>query len=241
MPEHGSKVGSGCYTAAVFTGLVQTTGVVRALREGPQSRRVVIGFESAPLTAADHEIGASVCVSGVCLTVTETGDDHFAADIAFETLAVTTLGRLTIGARVNIEPSLRLGDALGGHLVSGHVDGVGRLVRVEARDEARECWFWVPEPLRRYVAVKGSIAVDGVSLTVNRVDETGFMVGLIPHTLEVTTLGPLVELVGRVGHVGHVGHAAADGTAAVDVNLEVDMLARYVERLLQFPRVPQVI
>jgi riboflavin synthase len=218
----------------VFTGLVQTTGVVRALREGPQSRRVVIGFEApGQLAAADREIGASVCVSGVCLTVTETGDDHFAADIAFETLAVTTLGALTIGARVNIEPSLRLGDALGGHLVSGHVDGVGRLIRVEARDDARECWFWVPEPLRRYVAVKGSIAVDGVSLTVNRVDETGFMVGLIPHTLEVTTLGELVGLVGLVGHAGHVGH--------VEVNLEVDMLARYVERLLQFSTVPQVI
>lgn len=219
----------------MFTGLVQTTGVVRALREGPQSRRVVIGFESATadegagLAAADREIGASVCVSGVCLTVTETGDDHFAADIAFETLAVTTLGALTIGARVNIEPSLRLGDALGGHLVSGHVDGVGRLIRVEARDEARECWFWVPEHLRRYVAVKGSVAVDGVSLTVNRVDETGFMVGLIPHTLEVTTLGSLVEVVGHAEYVQHV-----------EVNLEVDMLARYVERLLQFSQLPQV-
>jgi riboflavin synthase len=213
----------------VFTGLVQTTGVVRALRERPQSRRVVVGFEpGAELAAADREIGASVCVSGVCLTVTETADDHFAADVAFETLAVTTLGALTVGARVNIEPSLRLGDALGGHLVSGHVDGVGRLVRVESRGDARECWFWVPEPLRRYVAVKGSIAVDGVSLTVNRVDETGFMVGLIPHTLQVTTLGPLVE--------------RSSSTPAPEVNLEVDMLARYVERLLQFsspvPRSP---
>jgi riboflavin synthase len=213
----------------VFTGLVQTTGVVRALRERPQSRRVVVGFEpGAELAAADREIGASVCVSGVCLTVTETADDHFAADVAFETLAVTTLGALTVGARVNIEPSLRLGDALGGHLVSGHVDGVGRLVRVESRGDARECWFWVPEPLRRYVAVKGSIAVDGVSLTVNRVDETGFMVGLIPHTLQVTTLGPLVE--------------RQSSTPAPEVNLEVDMLARYVERLLQFsspvPRPP---
>lgn len=247
MPRRGSKAGSGCYTAAVFTGLVQTTGVVRALREGlagdsdcagrgpeksPQSRRVVIGFESAgttgrgsPLAAADREIGASVCVSGVCLTVTETSDDHFAADIAFETLAVTTLGALTIGARVNLEPSLRIGDALGGHLVSGHVDGVGRLLRVEARDAARECWFLVPEPLRRYVAVKGSIAVDGVSLTVNRVDETGFMVGLIPHTLEVTTLGPLLE------------RWVSGGSPGVEVNLEVDMLARYVERLLQFSKV----
>lgn len=198
----------------MFTGLVQTTGVVRALREGPQSRHVIIATD---LPAADRQLGASVCVSGVCLTVTETADDHFAADVAFETLAVTTLGALHVDARVNLEPSLRMGDALGGHLVSGHVDGVGRLVRVEARGDARECWFWVPEPLRRYIAVKGSVAVDGVSLTVNRVDETGFMVGLIPHTLYVTTLG---DLVARAG--------------TPDVNLEVDMLARYVERLLQF-------
>ena len=200
----------------MFTGLVQTTGVVRALREGPQSRAVIIGAPG--LLAADREIGASVCVSGVCLTVTEIGDDFFAADVAFETLAVTTLGQLTVDARVNIEPSLRLGDALGGHLVSGHVDGVGRLLRVEARGDARECWFWMPEPLRRYVAVKGSITVDGVRLTVNRVDETGFMVGLIPHTLQVTTLGSLVERVEQ----------------QPAVNLEVDVLARYVERLLQF-------
>jgi riboflavin synthase len=209
----------------VFTGLVQTTGVVRALREGPQSRRVVIGVGGglgAGLESTDREIGASVCVSGVCLTVTETGEDFFAADVAFETLAVTTLGQLSVDARVNIEPSLRLGDALGGHLVSGHVDGVGRLSRASAHGDARECWFWVPEPLRRYVAVKGSIAVDGVSLTVNRVDETGFMVGLIPHTLQVTTLGSLVEQVVR----------------QPAVNLEVDMLARYVERLLQFPSRP---
>jgi riboflavin synthase len=228
MPDHGPRAGSGCYTAAVFTGLVQTTGVVRAVREGPQSRRVVVGFEAGSLAAADREIGASVCVSGVCLTVTETSDDHFAADVAFETLAVTTLAALTIGARVNLEPSLRLGDALGGHLVSGHVDGVGRLVRVEVRGDARECWFWLPEPLRRYVAVKGSIAVDGVSLTVNQVDETGFMVGLIPHTLEVTTLGSIVE---------RCSEPASTPAWTPEVNFEVDMLARYVERLLQFSQV----
>ncbi len=199
----------------MFTGLVQTTGVVRALREGPQNRCVIIATD---LPAADRQLGASVCVSGVCLTVTESGDDFFAADVAFETLAVTTLAALEVGARVNLEPSLRVGDALGGHLVSGHVDGVGRLVRVEPRGEARECWFWVPEPLRRYIAVKGSVAVDGVSLTVNRVDETGFMVGLIPHTLQITTLGALVRSSGP----------------DTPVNLEVDMLARYVERNLQF-------
>ncbi len=202
----------------MFTGLVQTTGVVRELVPGPQSRRLVI---AAKLGDLDRTIGASVCVSGVCLTVTESSPTQFAADVGFETLAVTTLADLQLGSRVNLEPSLRLGDSLGGHLVSGHVDGVGHLRSVEARGDAREVWVFVPEPLRRYVAVKGSIAVDGVSLTINRVDEVGFMVGLIPHTLEVTTLGDKLEQL-------------ATGTQ-VPVNLEVDMLARYVERLSQFP------
>jgi riboflavin synthase len=209
----------------VFTGLVQTTGVVHELRPGPESRRLVIDVVGPPLAEGDRAIGASVCVSGVCLTVTETGPTRFAADVAFETLAVTTLGALQHGSRVNLEPSLRLGDPLGGHLVSGHVDGVGHLRSVEARGDAREVWVFVPEPLRRYIAGKGSIAIDGVSLTVNRLDETGFMVGLIPHTLEVTTLGAkLAEL--------------SAGAAPVAVNLEVDLLARYVERLLQAPTAP---
>lgn len=202
----------------MFTGLVQTTGVVRELVPGPQSRRIVI---EAGLGEQDRAIGASVCVSGVCLTVVESSATQFAADVAFETLEVTTLGDLAAGSRVNLEPSLRLGDSLGGHLVSGHVDGVGHLRSVAARGDAREVWVYTPEPLRRYVAVKGSIAVDGVSLTVNRVDETGFMIGLIPHTLEVTTLGEALDRLAAVEPVA--------------VNLEVDMLARYVERLLQFP------
>jgi riboflavin synthase len=168
----------------------------------------------ARLAANDRPLGASVAVSGVCLTVTETGDDFIAADAAFETLALTTLGALDVGDRVNLEPALRVGDPLGGHLVSGHVDGIGKLRSVTARGEAREVWFDVPESLRRYIAVKGSITVDGVSLTVNTIDSLGFMVGLIPHTLTQTTLGSLCEQ-GRG-----------------NVNLEVDMLARYVERLL---------
>jgi riboflavin synthase len=205
----------------VFTGLVQTTGVVRELRPGPESRRIVIEAELAP---ADRAIGASVCVSGVCLTVTDSSSSGFAADVGFESLAVTTLGDLQVGSRVNLEPSLRIGDSLGGHLVSGHVDGVGQLRSVERRGDAREVWVFTPEPLRRYVAVKGSVAIDGVSLTVNRIDETGFMVGLIPHTLEVTTLGQKLE------------QLVSDGPIAV--NLEVDMLARYVERLLSFSTSP---
>lgn len=200
----------------MFTGLVHTTGVVRAIASKAQSKRLEIGFSGPAdkLAATDLELGASVCVSGVCLTVTESSDQHFAADAAFETLAITTLGQLEVGDRVNLEPSLRVGDPLGGHLVSGHVDGIGRLVEVIERGEARECWFWIPPPLRRYVAVKGSIAVDGVSLTVNAIDDERFMVGLIPHTLAITTLGRLVE--------------AGSG----EVNLEVDLLARYVERIV---------
>lgn len=214
-----------CYTPLVFTGLVQTTGVVRELRPGSESRKIVI---EAELSEGDRAIGASVCVSGVCLTVTETEPTRFAADVAFETLAVTTLGALREGSPVNLEPSLRLGDPLGGHLVSGHVDGVGHLRSVDARGDAREVWVFVPEPLRRYVAVKGSVAVDGVSLTVNRIDETGFMVGLIPHTLEVTTLGASLA---RVQARAEIDRAEPD---LVTVNLEVDMLARYVERLTAF-------
>jgi len=206
----------------VFTGLVQTTGVVREVHAGLEGRKLVI---EAALREADRSIGASVCVSGVCLTVTEASPERFAADVAFETLAVTTLAELSEGAVVNLEPSLRLGDALGGHLVSGHVDGVGQLRSVELRGDARELWVFVPEPLRRYIAVKGSVAVDGVSLTVNRVDETGFMVGLIPHTLAVTTLGSKLDRL----------QAQASASQPVTVNLEVDMLARYVERLLNLP------
>jgi riboflavin synthase len=195
----------------MFTGLVQATGTIREIIHASECRRLVI---TARLAAGDRQLGASVCVSGVCLTVTESNDEFIAADVAFETLALTTLGALELGDGVNLEPALRVGDPLGGHLVSGHVDGVGKLRSVTARGTARECWFELPEPLRRYVAVKGSVTVDGVSLTVNAIDPTGFMVGLIPHTLALTTLGRLCEQ----------GHG--------DVNIEVDTIARYVERLL---------
>jgi riboflavin synthase len=195
----------------MFTGLVQATGTIREIIHASECRHLVI---AARLAAGDRQLGASVCVSGVCLTVTESNDEFFAVDAAFETLALTTLGALEVGSVVNLEPALRVGDALGGHLVSGHVDAVGKLRSVAPRGDARECWFDLPEPLRRYVAVKGSITVEGVSLTVNTVDSTGFMVGLIPHTLSHTNLGRLCE--------------QGEG----DVNLEVDLLARYVERLL---------
>jgi riboflavin synthase len=145
--------------------------------------------------------------------VTERSATGVRFEAAFETLGKTTLGECTVGSRVNLEPSLRVGDPLGGHLVSGHVDGVVTVRSVTARGDAREVWLDVPPALRRFVAAKGSVALDGVSLTVNEVDATGFAVGLIGHTLAVTTL--------------------ADRTPGARMNLEVDVLARYVARLLE--------
>ncbi len=189
---------------------MQAKGSVRDVIPAAQSKRLVI---AADLDERARELGASVAVCGVCLTVTAASPEHFEVDAAFETLARTTLGALTVGSEVNLEPALRVGDPLGGHLVSGHVDGVGELVRASERGDARECWFSAPPQLMPFIAEKGSICIDGVSLTINEVRGDTFCVGLIPHTLSVTTLGPL-PTGGRV-------------------NLEVDLLARYVARLLE--------
>ena len=194
----------------MFTGLVQTQGTIVTAEAREQSRVFTIQCD---LDAAHLALGASVCTSGVCLTVTGLQGDTFTTEAAFETLRLTTLGDLAAGDRVNLEPSLRVGDPLGGHLVSGHVDGVGKVASIEARGEAREYWFEAPEDLLPFIAVKGSICVDGVSLTVNAVEENRFMIGVIPHTLEVTTLG-----------------ARAEGAP---VNLEIDQLARYVARIIE--------
>jgi riboflavin synthase len=193
----------------VFTGLVQKVGTLVAKRPGPERQTLVI---AARLEARDRAPGASVAIDGVCLTVTEASDDELSVDVAFETLRLTTLGSLAVGQRVNLEPSLRVGDALGGHLVSGHVDGVGTIRSVIVRGDAREVWVDAPAALLPFIAVKGSICIDGTSLTVNAIDARGFCVGLIPHTLQVTTLDALQS--GRA------------------VNLEVDLVARYVARLL---------
>lgn len=193
----------------MFTGLVQCTGTVRRLTEVSQGREIEV---SVSLAERDRSLGASVALSGVCLTVTSASDSHFCADIGFETLDKTRLGRLCAGELVNLEPSLRIGDPIGGHLVSGHVDAVGSLRSTESRGEAILMRFDAPASLHALIAVKGSICIDGVSLTVNEVDQDGFSVGLIPHTLEITTLGKLKP--------------------GARVNLEVDMLARYVERIL---------
>ncbi|MBS0398768.1 MAG: riboflavin synthase, partial [Proteobacteria bacterium] len=170
------------------------------------------GIHAAGLDFGRIRIGDSISVQGVCLTVVEREDQRFEADVSRETLLRTTLSRLGPGDPVNLEPALRAGDALGGHLVSGHVDGIGRLVSMHADARSRRMEFELPKELMRFVAAKGSICLDGVSLTVNSVQERRFDVNIIPHTLAVTSLG----------------------SRGVDdqVNVEIDLIARYLDRLL---------
>jgi|SRR5580700_9644265 riboflavin synthase len=198
----------------MFTGIVQDVGRIQEREVHAGDMRLTIAVDR--LNLARVAIGDSVCVQGVCLTVTAVGDRSFAADVSRETLSLTTLGELEHLAPVNLEPALRAGDALGGHLVSGHIDGVA--IVTAATSEARSCRLTVQAPaaLARYIARKGSVALDGVSLTVNEVGESTFGVNLIPHTLAVTTLGRL--------------------TNGARLNLEVDQVARYVERLAAFSR-----
>lgn len=197
----------------MFTGIVQDVG--RALRRESRGGdvRLVIACERLDLSAV--RVGDSLSVQGCCLTATEVQGQTFAADVSRETLSLTTLGELEAGAPVNLEPSLRAGDALGGHLVSGHVDGVGRVVAVSGEARSRRLTIEAPAPLARYLAPKGSVAVDGVSLTINEVGAASFGVNIIPHTQTHTTLGAL--------------------TAGSRVNLEVDQVARYLARLLAVP------
>jgi riboflavin synthase len=193
----------------MFTGIVQAVGsIARTEQRGGDTR---LWIDTAGLDLAEVAIGDSICVSGVCLTAIALDGAQFAADVSVETLSCTTLGTLQIGDRVNLEKSLRLADRLGGHLVSGHVDGIGRVLAVTPDARSQRWTFELPAALARYVAAKGSICVDGVSLTVNEVDGRCFGVNLIPHTIEVT-----------VFHDKRVGDA---------VNIEVDLIARYVERL----------
>ena len=194
----------------MFTGLVDGIGALRAREPRGGDARLVIAVGDLPF--ADAALGESIAVNGCCLTVVEFDAVSFAVDASNETLALTTLGRLAIGAPLNLERAMRPTDRLGGHLVSGHVDGLG--IASKRRDDARAVRWRIAAPmaLLRYIAHKGSICVDGVSLTVNAVDDAGFEVALIPHTVEHTAF-----------------HALREGDP---VNLEVDLLARYVERLL---------
>ena len=200
----------------MFTGLVQAVGRLAASEARGGDRRLRIDAGALPLD--DLAIGESIAVNGVCLTVVAGDGAGFEADASNETLALTTLGALAPGAPLNLERALLPTTRLGGHLVAGHVDGVGR-VRAIADDGRSQRWrFEAPAALLRYVATKGSICVDGVSLTVNAVDDGGFDVNLVPHTIQNTAF-----------------QATALGAA---VNLEVDLIARYAERLLQGKQSP---
>lgn len=194
----------------MFTGLIEGVGRVMALE--PRGGDVRLRIQVGSLPFDDVALGESIAVSGVCLTVIEFDADSFSADASTETLSLTTLGALAVGQAVNLERAMRPTDRLGGHLVSGHVDGVGRVLSVHDDARAQRWRFAAPSALSKYIATKGSICVDGVSLTVNAVDDEGFEVALIPHT---------------------VSHTAFASTQVGDaVNLEIDLVARYVERLL---------
>jgi riboflavin synthase len=195
----------------VFTGIVQNVGRIETRETRGGDLRLVIAC--AGLAAV--RVGDSICVQGCCLTATAAQRHAFAADVSRETLALTTLGDLAVGDGVNLEPALKAGDALGGHLVTGQIDGVGEDSAVSGDARSRRLSISVPQALARYLAPKGSVAVDGVSLTVNAVENATFGVNIIPHTQSVTTLGGLA--------------------VGARVNVEVDQVARYLARLLAVP------
>lgn len=195
----------------MFTGIIQAVGTLAAVESHGGERRMRIAAGS--LNLADAGVGDSISVSGVCLTATVFTDDGFWCDVSAETLSRTTLGALRIGSRVNLETALLPTTRLGGHLVSGHVDGVGAVTERRPQDQSLRVGIEVPKELARYIAVKGSVCVDGVSLTVNEASGALFTVNLVPHTLGQTTLG--------------------DYAAGARVNIEVDLIARYLERLLE--------
>ena len=196
----------------MFTGIVTDIGAVRALeRRGDLRARIGTRYDTAGI-----DIGASIACSGVCLTVVDLGEDWFDVEISAETLDKTTLGTWREGSRINLERALKVGDELGGHIVSGHVDGLAVSVEMRPEGDSVRYTFDAPESLARFIAPKGSVTLDGTSLTVNEVDGSRFGVNLIPHTQEVTTWGA-----SKVGD---------------NVNLEIDTLARYVARLAEMTK-----
>jgi riboflavin synthase len=202
----------------MFTGLIRAIGQIDRIAPVGGDMRVRVRTGKLPLT--DLALGDSIAVNGVCLTAVELDSGRFAADVSRETLAYTTLGDLGSGARVNLEPALTLSTPLGGHLVSGHVDGVGEVLEVRQDARSWRLQIHAPADLGRYIAHKGSICVDGASLTVNRVTGCVFDLNIVPHTLEETIIG--------------------DYRPGTRVNLEVDLLARYLERLLLGDRAADV-
>lgn len=195
----------------MFTGIIQSVGEIQSVRPSAGGDWM-LAVLAGKLDMSDVKLGDSIAVNGVCLTVVEMSKNHFVADVSNETLTVSAFADFVTGSRVNLEKALRLADRLGGHLVSGHVDGVGRVISIEADGRSWRYTFSLPEGLARYVCAKGSITINGVSLTVNTISANAFSVNLVPHTLQETNLGDL--------------------TVGNRVNLEVDMIARYLERLI---------
>jgi riboflavin synthase len=194
----------------LFTGLIEDLGTLRELRRGDGEVRLTV---ATALPMAELTMGESIAINGICLTVVAFGNGAFSADVSAETVARTTLAELSPGHRVNVERALRLSDRLGGHMVSGHVDGVGAVVERAREGNATRFTFRVPAEIARYLVSKGSVAVDGISLTVNSVSGETFSLTIIPHTLAMTTLQAL--------------------TVGGRVNIEADIIGKYVERFLR--------
>lgn len=194
----------------MFTGIIKAKGTIKAMDK--RGGDVRLSVRSAGLPWSDYEVGESIAVNGVCLTAVALHEDGFDTDVSVETLDVTALGGLSTGSAVNLEPAISLGERLGGHLVSGHVDCTGKVVSREADARSIRLTIEIPKEYARYVAKKGSVCIDGVSLTVNQVSGNMFDLNIIPHTSEVTIIN--------------------DYAAGTVVNVEVDLLARYLERLL---------
>ena len=196
----------------MFTGIIQDVGLITDIQR--ESEQTHMQFKTA-LDMTNWRLGDSVACNGCCLTITAfPSEDSFAATLSLETLSLTTFADASVGAAINLEPALCMGDALGGHMVTGHIDGIGTVQSVKEIGEHCEFSFCLPDTMARYVVKKGSVAINGVSLTVNQVGRNDFTVNLIPHTLSHTNLGALLE--------------------GAEVNIETDMYGRYVERLMQF-------
>jgi riboflavin synthase len=195
----------------MFTGIILAVGLISAIERKAGDCRLTIATGKLPLH--DVVLGDSIAVNGVCLTAVELGPNHFCADVSNETLSRTTLNAATVGTPVNLELALTPSTRLGGHIVSGHVDGIGTVTEKRADGRSFRFKFKAPDNLAKYIAEKGSICINGISLTVNEVDGAVFSVNIVPHTLKETTLGEAV--------------------VGTKVNLEVDLLARYMERLIK--------
>lgn len=194
----------------MFTGIIESLGTISALKNNGNDIRLTV--QVGKLDMSDVRLGDSIATNGVCLTVVDFGPDYYSADVSAETIKLTGFANYGPGAKVNLEKALRVSDRLGGHIVSGHVDGVGEVSKINHHTDYVEIWIKAPDELAKYIAHKGSITVDGVSLTVNQVDGAEFMLWIIPHTLQETVLG--------------------DYQVGSKINLEVDVIARYLERLM---------